>query len=49
MRPHAAAREGQPRRMGLHVRNLMSDIFAPAGRLGSGDLGGVSTRRSKGC
>ena len=27
----------------------MPDIFAPAGSLGSGDLGGVSTRQSKGC
>ena len=26
----------------------MADIFAPAGSLGSGDPGGVSTRRSKG-
>ena len=27
----------------------MSDIFAPIGRLGSSDPGGVTTHRSKGC
>ena len=27
----------------------MQDIFAPTGSLGSGDPGGASTRRSKGC
>ena len=43
MRPHAPA--GQRRR----VRDLMPEIFAPAVSSSSGNLGGVSMRRSKGC
>ena len=50
-RCHAPSRGGARDNGGTwrRLRNLMQDIFAPAGSLGFGDPGGVSTCLSKGC
>ena len=46
--PYASAREGHQWSVGMRVRNLIPEIFAPVGSLAFGDPSGVSTRQSKG-